>query len=161
MSEANQPTNSNRPADGGTDRNKESQQSDAGPLVIFERVDEAAIERTIAAFEEEWHSSVSDQGKQIIQLFFASLMLDRLGFAILMTHAMRKQAMKVAYGTLRGFLNHLGSVAAQAPISDPNPTVRGRPDQPEGPDEPQIGGLLIMQNVNNWADQIGCSCWPR
>ena len=137
----------------------------ASPSPAAGPVDHGAIDKTMRSFEEDWHWSISSEAKEIVHKFFNLLASDRLGFSVSMTKTMRNQALKVAYGTLRGFLDSIGGTAAQGPISEPSiqnvsPATASQTTSAV-PDEPKIGGLLIVQNINKWAHQINCSCWPR
>jgi hypothetical protein len=123
--------------------NQMSETNGQGPI------SQRAVEDRIKAIEKEtgWH--VSLPGKIVIQQFFVALSSDlRIGLIQVERREHRLHAMRVAFDALDGFLKDLivTSSKAREPASD---------------DEKEIGAVIIIQNVNNLAQQKKCSFWPR
>jgi hypothetical protein len=113
------------------------------------------VDKTIRNFEETTQRRVSTPGRLVIQQFFISLAMDRVGFSKSMSDNDRRQAIQTAQSNLYSFLDSLGQrvdkgVKSEAGYWDTDPAAK-----------PEIGLLLIVQNINSWAKQIGCPCWPE
>jgi hypothetical protein len=96
------------------------------------------VDNIIREFEADTRLRVSTPARLVIQQFFISLHTDRAGF--IGPENTRQQAIEMACDSLYGFLESLGK---------------------KTPALGEIGLLLIVQNINNWALEINCPCWPR
>jgi hypothetical protein len=113
------------------------------------------VDNIIRTFEVNNQRRVSTPGRLVIQQFFISLATDRIGFNTMMSDDARQQAIQTAHDNLSAFLDNLDKKAQKSIVSsaverDTDPTAK-----------PEIGLLLVVQNINSWALQINCPCWPR
>jgi hypothetical protein len=113
----------------------------------------AMVDDIIRTFEAEKKRRVSIPARLVIQQFFLALATDHIGFTQLMSDSERQKAIQTAHDNLRGFLDNLDK-KAKALTASP---VMGL----NTPTKPEIGLLLIVQNINSWALNISCPCWPR
>jgi hypothetical protein len=106
--------------------------------------DLGGVENAIRSFEASSEWRVSIPGRIVIQQFFVSLGLDRIGFAKEMSTLARNQAIQTASSKLPEFLQSLSVKAASSIVSD-----AGVWDTKVSPTK-EIGLLLIVQHINSW-----------
>jgi hypothetical protein len=108
----------------------------------------AAVETTIRNFQEKSGWSLSMPARTVIHQLFISLATDQGGFSVPMPQPSREKALWIAHQELGRFL---GKLVDRSHAQSEESGYEGR----------EIGFPIVVHEMDGWAAQIHCSCWPR
>lgn len=116
------------------------------------------INRIIERFERDSSWTLSPQAKTIIICAFESIYIDRYGLGRRVDPGRRDILYLRAEKSLPDFLNLL-SRRAERQLFSFSSTSAIEPTSIEK--EKEIGGVLLLQNMQVWQQYMRCGCWPR
>ena len=111
-------------------------------------VDLGRVETAITSREANSSWTFPLPARTAIHQLFVSLAIDEGGFEVPMTDDVRSKALETAYDNLDGFLQHIITKSME---------VAKR----SGYSGNKVGFPVVIRELDGWARQIKCHCWPR